>query len=360
MTPSQLYEQHCQQHGLVADSRQKSALAHFDRLHAALIESRKPRTGWRRLFKRKPAPVRGIYLWGDVGRGKTMLMDIFHESLPGERKMRQHYHHFMRLVHRDLKGLRSIEKPLTIVAGRVAREADVLCLDEFHVNDITDAMLLTGLLEALADYGVCVVATSNREPDELYKNGLQRERFLPAIELIKKSNRVIHLDHKHDYRLAALRKEGTFHCPLNSETAAHMEHAFATLTNHAPLVKHAIKVNDRNMSILGRAGGVAWFDFTALCRSSRSQIDYIEIARQFHSVFISEIPAMTKEHDDAARRFLTLLDVLYHHKVKLIASADTTIDKLYSGQKLAFEFQRATSRLHEMQSEKYLRQSHQG
>jgi len=270
--------------------------------------------------------------------------------------MRYHFHQFMQLVHRDLKGLRSIQKPLDIVAGRVAREADVLCLDEFHVNDITDAMLMAGLLRALFDYGVCLVTTSNRAPDDLYKNGLQRARFLPAIELIKKFTRVINLDSKKDYRLAALRKEGTYHYPLSEKVSQHMRHAFATLTSHENWNTESITVNGRGISVIGEAEGAVWFSFDTLCNTARSQNDYLEIARFHHTVFLSDVPILTKDEDDAARRFLNLLDVLYDHRGKLVISAGGPAETLYSGKRLAFEFQRASSRLFEMQTEKYLRQ----
>lgn len=360
MKPSELYEQRLHLYALQHDARQLSMLPYLDELHQALIQTTPaPLKWWHKLLQRKRHKlVKGIYVWGGVGRGKTMLMDIFYETLPPGRKLRQHFHHFVNTIHQQLKLHTNRQNPLALVAENMAQRTRVLCLDEFHVNDITDAMLLGGLLAALFEHGVCLVTTSNYKPDDLYKNGLQRSRFLPAIELIKTHMEVLHLDNDTDYRLETLRKRGTYHYPLTDENRALMQSAFETLASHEQWQEGFITVNGRKISAKRFVDGVAWFNFDALCNSPRSQADYIEIACRHHSVLLSELPAMSDAENDAARRFLNLLDMFYDHRVKLIVMSEVPIEKIYTGRRLAFEFQRATSRLIEMQSENYLGRSH--
>jgi cell division protein ZapE len=288
-----------------------------------------------------------------------MLMDIFYDTLPFKEKSRQHFHHFIHRTHQQLQLHKNRQNPLALVAENLAQQSRGLCLDEFHVNDITDAMLLSGLLAALFERGVYLVTTSNYKPDDLYKNGLQRSRFLPAIELIKTRMEILNLDNDIDYRLEALRKRGTYHYPLTDENLELMQTAFETLTSHEPWEAGFITINSRKIPVKQIADGVVWFDFNALCDSPRSQADYIEIACHHHSVLLSGLPAMGDMENDAARRFLNLVDVFYDHRVKLIIAAAVPVEKIYTGRRLAFEFQRATSRLIEMQSENYLGRRHQ-
>lgn len=361
LKPSELYKQRQQLYALRHDARQLSALSYFDKLQQPFTQSLPPPLRWwHKLLQRKRYPaVKGVYLWGGVGRGKTMLMDIFYETLPPELKLRQHFHHFINRIHQQLNSHRNRQNPLELVADNIAHQAQVLCLDEFHVNDITDAMLLGGLLAALFKRGVCLAATSNYKPDDLYKNGLQRSRFLPAIELIKNNTDVLNVDNEIDYRLETLRKSGTYHYPMTDKNRALMQSAFETLASHEQWQEGIITINNRPVPARRFVDGVAWFDFDALCNSPRSQADYIEIACRHHSVLLSELPAMSDMENDAARRFLNLLDVFYDHRVKLIITAEVPIEEIYTGRRLAFEFQRATSRLIEMQSENYLSRNHQ-
>jgi cell division protein ZapE len=357
MTPGELYQTRSQQQALSKDSRQERILKHLDRLAQTLAPDPAQDRGLLAKMLGKKARHAGIYLWGGIGAGKTMLMDIFYETLPFPEKKRTHFHQFMRGVHNHLKEQKAQSDPLQQIARHMAYQYRVLCLDEFIVTDITDAMILSGLLKHMFAAGVCLVTTSNTEPDELYKNGLQRARFLPAIELIKQHMEVMHLDNKVDYRLRALRQAGTYHQPLNEQTRKQMQSTFSNLSS-SPASAGEIEINQRALVFKGLAKGVAWFDFQVLCKSARSQIDYLEIAKLYHSVLISEVRPMDATADDAARRFLNLIDVLYNHKVKLVISADAPPAELYKGKRLTAEFKRAVSRLAEMQSEKYLKQPH--
>jgi cell division protein ZapE len=367
VTPSQLYQLRKRECALSADPQQELVIQQFDRLYGELLAS----TGktslwdkWGRKLLGQPwsssgtmhSPVRGIYLWGGVGRGKTMLMDIFYESLPGS-KQRLHFHHFMQNVHAALKKLGGIENPLNRVAMDIARNR-VLCLDEFIVTDITDAMLLSGLLQALFARGVCLVTTSNTAPDNLYRDGLQRARFLPAIELLKQHTEVLQLDNNIDYRLQTFRRDGTYHYPLDGNAIQHMQNIFQNLASGGRRQAGGIEINGRRIPVVGIADSAIWFEFAALCDAPRSQNDYLEIARLHHTVLLSGVPQMDDMANDAARRFLNLLDVFYDHRVNLIVSAAVDIPNLYQGQRLAFEFERAQSRLLEMQSEQYLMHGH--
>lgn len=302
--------------------------------------------------------TRGLYLWGDVGRGKTFLMDLFFDTLPLEKKTRIHFHRMMSDVHARLKTLGNIENPLDKVAADIAQETRVLCFDEFFVADIADAMILDRLLDGLFRRSVTLVATSNSPPAELYPNGLQRERFLPAIELLESRTRVLHLGGETDYRLRLLQQAGTYLTPVNADTAAKLSHYFQEIASGE-------RVEGRLLDVLGRqipsercAKGVVWFDFESICDGPRSQQDYIEIARWYPTVIISGIPVLTREKENQARRFVALVDEFYDRKVKLIVSAQAGLESIYEGQKIAFEFQRTTSRLVEMQSTAYLHSPH--
>ncbi|MDQ1363577.1 MAG: Cell division protein ZapE, partial [Pseudomonadota bacterium] len=293
-----------------------------------------------------------------VGRGKTWLMDLFYENLPVKQKLRLHFHHFMQTVHDELSLLRGQRDPVKLIAFNFARHARVICLDEFHVADITDAMLLRGLLDALFHEGVTLVATSNQPPDDLYKNGLQRSQFLPAIKLLKSFTRIIRVDGGVDHRLRLLEKAGVWYTPLGEETNNRLSMRFAEIAPCTDYKTEKLMINYREITTKRHIDGIAWFDFGMLCSSPRATPDYIEIARRFHTVFISDIPQLNEASDDMATRFINLIDEFYDRNIKLIASAATTPGELYTGRQLMMEFQRTRSRLEEMRSHEYLAHAH--
>ncbi len=303
-------------------------------------------------------PVRGLYLWGGVGRGKTMLMDRFFESLPFADRERRHFHRFMHEVHAELRRIKTRTDPLEILAHRLARRARVICFDELNVTDIADAMILGTLFDALFRRGVTLVATSNVAPAELYRDGLQRQRFLPAIALIERHTEVLHVEGGTDYRLRQLRKARTYRIANGADEQKWLEETFRALAGGPGSGAAVVTVEQRPIPCKSQSDGVIWFDFKSLCEGPRSQNDYIELSRCYHSVLLSEIPALGETADNAARRFIALVDELYDRNVNLIVSADAPAPELYKGQKLAFEFQRTISRLTEMQSEDYLAKEH--
>lgn len=303
-------------------------------------------------------PVRGLYLWGGVGRGKTFLMDTFFHTLPFPRKTRLHFHRFMQQVHAELKTLKDSEDPLKTVASRLAGKTRIICFDEFFVSDIADAMILGRLFEYLFTYGVTLVATSNIPPDQLYKDGLQRARFLPAIRLIERYCEILNVDAGMDYRLRTLETVEVYHCPLGAEADSAMEEYFRKLNPGEISEETALTVNNRSIPVRKLGDGIAWFEFFALCDGPRSASDYIELAREFHTILLSNIPVLDWTKENNARRFITLVDEFYDHNVKLILSAAALASELYQGEKLRFEFQRTTSRLQEMQSHQYLSLPH--
>ena len=366
MTPLERYQADLAKPGFVRDSAQQMAIEHLQQLYEALCAAERSvakRTPLAALLDklRSPKsiePVRGLYFWGGVGRGKTYLMDSFFEALPIQRKMRAHFHRFMQRVHRELKQMAGEKNPLQLIARRIANEARVICFDEFFVSDIADAMILGTLFESLFGYGVTLVATSNIEPDGLYKDGLQRARFLPAIALIKKHTLVLNVDGGTDYRLRTLEKAELYHYPLDEAADAGLARSFEAL---APEPGHSdleIEVEGRMIRARCIADDVAWFDFAALCDGPRSQNDYIELARDYHAVLIGNIPQLDTSREDQARRFINLVDEFYDRNVKLVLAAMVPLDQLYSGQRLRFEFQRTQSRLLEMQSHEYLAREH--
>ncbi len=315
--------------------------------------------GWlRRLRRERPQPERGLYMWGGVGRGKTYLMDTFFDCLPAEGKLRVHFHRFMQRVHAELKQLAGEKNPLQRVADRLAAEAKVVCFDEFFVTDIADAMILGGLMEALFARGVTLVATSNIEPARLYENGLQRQRFLPAIALIEQHTLVLNVDAGVDYRLRTLERAELYHHPLDAEADVSLRESFERLAPHAATEGESLQINGRAIRTRSLADDVVWFDFAELCGGPRSQNDYIELAREFHAVVLSGVPALGAGNDDAARRFINLVDEFYDRNVKLVMAADRQLMDLYDGHRLRFEFQRTVSRLQEMQSHDYLAREH--
>jgi len=355
-TPRRRYEAELKEHGFVRDPAQDRAVGVLDALYTRLVAT--PRVSWSRFLGREASAVKGLYLWGGVGRGKTWLMDCFFETLPFEDKLRLHFYRFMHEVHAELNKHPDEQDPLRKVAQHFRAQARVICFDEFFVSDITDAMLLGKLFEHLFAMGVTLVTTSNVPPDRLYWNGLQRERFLPAIREIKAHTQVLEVNGATDYRLRHMQDTELFYVPAGAEADAHLASVFERLAGHQAGQTGDLTVNDRPIPVRRHADGVAWFDFGAICEGPRSQEDYIELARSFHTVLISGIPVFDRDREDAARRFIALVDEFYDRRVKLAASAAAPLDQLYDGQKLGFEFERTRSRLTEMQTEGYLSLPH--
>lgn len=364
MTPLERYRRDLQRDDFTYDVAQEQAVEHLDALyHALLLRFEVTPPSWKSFFniklREKPLePVTGLYFWGGVGRGKTYLVDTFFESLPFRRKLRVHFHRFMQRVHRELRELQGEKNPLQTVAEHIAKDARVLCFDEFFVSDITDAMILAELLEQLFRRGVTLVATSNIVPDQLYENGLQRARFLPAIELLNHYTRVVNVDSGVDYRLRTLEKVEIYHYPLDQAAEASLVVSFDGLATEPGKENAQIEIEGREIAVQREADDVLWCDFAALCDGPRSQNDYIEIARIYHAVLISGVPQMTAANDDQARRFVNLVDEFYDRNVKLILSAAVAVDDLYTGSNLAFVYERTKSRLIEMQSREYLAKPH--
>jgi cell division protein ZapE len=367
MTPLERYQNDLLRDDFQPDPAQQMAVDKLQDMYERLLaELGKPKkAGLRTILGRLKSkhlskPVRGLYFWGGVGRGKTYLMDAFYDSLPFEQKMRAHFHRFMRRVHQELKVLAGEKNPLDKVADRIAAEARVICFDEFFVSDITDAMILGGLFERLFGRGVSLVATSNIVPDGLYKDGLQRARFLPAIALIKEHTEVVNVDGGIDYRLRALEQAELYHWPLDAEADTSLQRSFDSLNPDIEHIEKNSRINIEGRDIVARllSDDVAWFEFRELCDGPRSQNDYIELAREFHSVLISNVPQMAAANDDMARRFINLVDEFYDRNVKLVISAAVPLEQLYAGGRLEFEFERTQSRLLEMQSHDYLAAEH--
>jgi len=361
-TLRQAYLESLRRHGYQADTSQLQAVARLDDLHSRLAEAHAQQSGWfgrltRRWSARRPAVVRGIYLWGGVGRGKTFLMDLFraHLEVPSRR---DHFHRFMKDVHARLRQLRYVESPLEQVAAEIARDVRALCLDELFVSDIGDAMLLSGLFAALVERGVTLVFTSNAPPSELYRDGLQRSRFLPAIALIERSTETVNVDAGHDYRLRQLEKAPLYLDAADPFVDDSLALRFAEIAGAAGEPGGSLEVEGRPIAVRSRCADVIWFDFDALCAGPRGTADYVEIARDFHTVLVSRVPVFDASMDDPARRFIALVDEFYDRSVKLVVSADAPPEQLYRGERLAFEFERTRSRLAEMQTHEYLARPH--
>lgn len=344
--------------GYAADAAQQAAANRLQRLYAELLAFKVKRASKiRRLFSR-PKPPRGVYFWGGVGRGKSFLMDCFYASVPYKRKRRIHFHAFMQEIHAALERHRGESDPMLKVAADIAKQSRLLCFDEFHVSDIADAMILKRLLEGLHQKGVVLVMTSNYPPQNLYPNGLHRESFLPAIDLLLKQMDVIEVEAGVDYRLRALEQVEIYHCPADDKAEAKMQDYFQMVAGEEGEQGGAINILGRDVTTVRRANGVIWFDFRILCGGPRSQNDYLEIARAYHTVLLSHIPQMTQHQASEARRFTWLVDVFYDCKVKLIATADCAPEALYTEGTQSSEFFRTVSRLTEMHSREYLAQPH--
>jgi cell division protein ZapE len=346
------------------DPQQRAVLEQLDRLWQALVDyqaKRQPaRSWWRRLLPAQAQAPKGIYLWGGVGRGKTYLMDVFYDSLPFAAKRRLHFHRFMQDIHHQLTLKKGQANPLDRIADDLAQSYCVLCLDEFFVTDIGDAMLLGTLVQALFERGVVLVTTSNIVPSGLYQNGLQRARFMPAIHQLETHTEVIHLTSAMDYRLRQLQQATLYLTPLGAETDALLRQEFEHLVSDPAGIRYdgTIVVLGRKLNVRARAEDIVWFDFEAICGGPRSAHDYIEIAREFHAVVLSNIPQLGPEDDDRVRRFVHLVDEFYDRRVKLLISAAVPILELYPEGQRRFEFERTESRLLEMQSEDYLAAAH--
>ena len=346
-------------HRMLVDSSQRQAAQALDELSARLQQPSSLAEKVRSRLRRGDACApRGLYLWGGVGRGKTLLMDMFYDSLQIAQRQRTHFYRFMRQVHAELRSINDRTEPLDIVAATLAAQARVLCVDEFFVSDIADAMILSGLLKGLFKRGVTLVATSNVAPQALYKDGLQRQRFLPAIASIEAHVTVLNLDGGIDYRLRQLEQAPTYLDSTQPGTPQQFAARFAALSSGAAARSTTLHVEGRSIAALGVAPGLAWFDFAEICDGPRSQIDYIEIARLYHTVLISNIPLFTVENENAARRFIMLIDEFYDRNVNIIVSAAAEPAALYHGERLIFEFERAASRLIEMQTQRYLAGGH--
>ncbi|MCS0435319.1 cell division protein ZapE [Vibrio diabolicus] len=365
MTPLQQYQKDIAEHGFQRDEAQYQAVVALDKLYHAIVEFQSapvPQLSkWQKLMGKKidmPEPPKGLYFWGGVGRGKTYLMDAFFDALPTQRKMRVHFHRFMYRVHDELKLLGDVENPLAKVADKFKEEADVVCFDEFFVSDITDAMILATLLQEMFKRQMILVATSNIEPQNLYRNGLQRARFLPAIDMILARCDVLNVDSGVDYRLRTLEQAEIYHYPLDEQANINLNKYYQQLTGERQIVAHQIEVNHRQLEVIEVSDGVLHASFAQLCQTARSQNDYIELSRIYHTVLLADVQQMNRKIDDAARRFIALVDEFYERNVKLIISAEVPMEDLYTEGQLEFEFKRCLSRLTEMQSHEYLAREH--
>jgi cell division protein ZapE len=349
--------------GYAPDDAQLEGVDRLQRLLDDLAARGSESGGWlARLARgfRKPDPiaVRGVYLWGGVGRGKTFLMDLLYRSMTDAGKRRVHFHRFMLSIHRELHARRSAPDPLDLVARDLAADTSVLCFDELFVADITDAMVLARLFHRLVERGVVLVFTSNTEPGNLYRDGLQRERFLPAIKLIEEHCDVFNLDGGTDYRLRTLLSSDTYLVPHDAATDLKLGETFRRLAGDEPVTEGSVEVLGRDIAVRRCSEGVCWFDFQALCEGPRSKADYAELSRCFHTLILSDVPILGEQGDDPARRFVELVDELYDRRVNVLLSAAAPPESLYRGKRLAHGFQRTASRLREFGSREYMEQAH--
>ena len=352
-----IFRQIAQRHGFALDRAQQQVLPAFQRLYGELAALDRQRRAWLRLRSRQRR-VPGIYLWGPVGRGKSFLMDEFFHLAPLTKKQRVHFHRFMQAIHHDLRKLQGQADPLKLVAARMARATQLLCLDEFHVTDIGDAMLMRGLLEGLLEQRMVLITTSNQPPDELYAHGLQRAQFLPAIELIKGNLEVVKLDGDSDYRLRTLTRAGVYHQPLNAQAERALEDTFLAVAGESGTAQAQIEIEGRQVLARRVAPGTIWFDFATLCDGPRGTADYIELARRYHTVLVSEVPRFRPDQGESLKRFTWLVDEFYDRQVKLIVSAEETVERLYDLVPSRTDTERTRSRLIEMQTTRYLSLPH--
>ena len=355
LRPSDLYRDHLDRNHLQQDQRQLLVLESFDELSKRLSKlscQRRRVPSLLRNFMSVSSYSQGIYLWGTVGVGKTFLMDCFYNALATKKKRRIHFHHFMQEIHAELQRYSGHSDPLSLVAKTIGAQVEVLCLDEFFVADIVDAMILAGLLKALFKEGICFVTTSNIPPDQLYKDGLQRDSFLPAIALLEQHLEIIHLISDTDYRLLSLKSAGIYYTPLNDDAEKRMEAAFQLYAN-TPVSTEALSLLGRKISVIKMCKEAAWFDFEVLCGPMRSKQDYLALAELFPIIFLSHVPVFNHRPLDEVTCFIQLIDIFYDAKIKLVISAEAAPPLLYTEGKLIFDFQRIASRLIEMQSAEY-------
>jgi cell division protein ZapE len=359
--PLAQYRQRVARGELAADPAQALAIEALERLYRDLQRAAPPR-GWRSkvamLAGKQRTPVRGLYLWGSVGRGKTFMLDLFYNALPFPDKRRQHFHRFMATVHERLKQHRNVENPLELVAEEIAGETRIICFDEFAVTDIADAMLLGNLFAGLFARGVTLAATSNIVPDQLYSGGLQRQRFLPTIALLKQHTEVVHVDGSVDYRLRALERADVYQTPGGAVADQRLAEFFESIAPDEGDHGGTLELLGRPIPYRRAADGVIWFDFAAICDGPRSKDDYIELSQVYQTVLISDVPRFDATLENQARRFIALVDEFYDRRVKLILSAGAPATEIYRGERLKHDFLRTQSRLQEMQSHDYLAQAH--
>ena len=353
MNVRQAYEAELVARGYQSDPAQLRAVEELERCATDWVAFKLQRSNAFKKLIHHPDTPRGVYMYGGVGRGKSFLMDCFYNAVPIRRKTRLHFHEFMREVHRELRDLTGTVNPLDELGKRIAARYKLICFDEFHVADITDAMILHRLLASLFEHGVGFVTTSNFNPDDLYPGGMHRDRILPAIELLNTHLEVLSVDNGVDYRRRTLEQLNLYHTPLGEQADAAMTQAFDRLAE-AQDENPVLQIESRKIWARRKAGGVVWFDFKTLCGGPRSQNDYLEIATQFHTVLLSGVPVMPPRMASEARRFTWLIDVLYDRRVKLIVSAEAIPEALYTEGPLAHEFPRTVSRLSEMQSVEFL------
>lgn len=359
ISPFKRYQIDINENGFTADDAQLLAINKLDVLfHQLINRQQKSPSLLKSLFRQQSSPIKGLYMWGGVGRGKTYLMDSFFDALPIKKKKRLHFHRFMYWVHHELTSLSGKSNPLVIIADKLAEEASILCFDEFFVSDITDAMILGNLLEEMFSKGISLVTTSNIAPDQLYWNGLQRERFLPAIALVNKHTEILNVDGGIDYRLRTLEQAEIYHSPLDQAAIDNLQFSFTHLAVDEIIENSKIVINGREINVVALADGIVWLDYAMACASPRSAKDYIEFSKLYQTVLIANIPQLKDEVNDEVRRFISLVDEFYERNVKLIISAAVPLEELYVGSRLAFEFKRTLSRLQEMQSLSYLAKQH--
>lgn len=356
-SPAYRYHQAISSGQFLPDEAQAEAVAQLQRIWQELIEFEKNSKGFFARFRSNPQP-KGVYMWGGVGRGKTWLMDHFYDSLPLTRKKRLHFHHFMKDVHAELNKLSGQQNPLDIVADQICKDAMVICFDEFFVTNVTDAMVLGTLFQKLFTRGITLVATSNIEPDGLYKNGIHRDRFLPTIDLVNQNCVILNVDAGVDYRLRVLKQAKLFQSPLSDEATAWLNERFNALLGGQERMEGAIQINNRDVQTVAHTDDLLWCTFRELCSKPRSPSDFIELANKYGTIFVSDIPHLNDVLADATRRFIYLVDEFYDRGVKLLLTSEDNIIELYQGERLAFEIERTRSRLLEMQSDDYLNSAH--
>lgn len=358
ISPKVWYQAACEKAGFVSDTGQIAAIEELEKQWQQLIAFKTRRNQFLGRSLLSPDVPKGLYIWGGVGRGKTFLIDGLYHCLPYQRKRRIHFHNFMVEVHHEMKLLASEHDPLMALADKIERSTRLLCLDEFHVDDIADAMILGRLLAAILERGVILLVTSNYPPDGLYPNGLQRQKFLPAIALLKSELKVLHLNSDTDYRMLQMERDPIFLVSVDAANEKHMKSLFLRLTAGMHADVDFIQVRQIKIPVKCAAREVVWFDFKELCGGNHDQSDYLEIAHRYPTVFLSGIPKMTAENAAEARRFTWLIDVLHDNHVKLVASFEVKLDALYGEDRHDSESLRITSRLAEMQTHRYLELPH--